>query len=66
MLPSLREYLLVSQNTAHVEYYIRQDNNEWLLKDVTELDAAAEQASIGCTLTLAEVYDKVTFDEDVE
>lgn len=65
-LPSLREYLLVSQNTARVEHYIRQGDNQWLLKDVTGLDAAAELTSVGCVLTLAEVYDKVTFDEDME
>ncbi|MDX1992772.1 MAG: Uma2 family endonuclease [bacterium] len=61
-LDSLREYLLVSQNTAHIEHYTRQ-GEQWVLRDVIGLDGVLSLESIGCTLALADVYEKVQFDE---
>jgi Uma2 family endonuclease len=60
---SLQEYLLVWQEGAHIERYVRQEVG-WLLTEAKGLDARLELSSIGCTLALAEVYDKVTFDEE--
>jgi Uma2 family endonuclease len=61
-LESLQEYLLVSQEQAHIERYIRQEDG-WLLTEAKGMEASIELSSIGCTLTLADVYDKVTFNE---
>jgi Uma2 family endonuclease len=61
-LDSLQDYLVVSQNTAHVEHYSRQ-GEQWVLRDVVGLDAVVRLESIGCTLALADVYEKVQFDE---
>jgi Uma2 family endonuclease len=60
-LESLQEYLLVSQEQAHIERYIRQEDG-WLLTEAKGMEASIELSSIGCALTLADVYDKVTFD----
>ncbi len=60
-LASLQEYVLVAQDSAHIERYLRQPGDEWLLADATGLDARIELASIGCTLALADVYEKVSF-----
>src|SRR5574341_1227638 len=61
-LESLQSYVLVAQDSYHVEHYARQPDNTWLLRDVTGLDSVLELPVIGCTLALADVYEKVTFD----
>jgi Uma2 family endonuclease len=60
-IESLQEYLLVSQDTPRIERYIRQDANNWLLTDAKGLDAVLGLPSIGCTLLLADIYEKVEF-----
>ena len=60
-LPSLREYLLVAQDTPHVERYVRQPNGDWLFTDFHGLEAVVRLPSLDCDLPLAEVYDKVDF-----
>jgi len=58
-LDSLQEYLLVSQHKPKVEHYVRRDDNAWVFKSTEGLDAAV--TVIGASLSLAEVYDKITF-----
>jgi len=59
-LESLREYVLVAQDRPRVERYLRQgESNEWLLAEASGLQATLPLSSIGCTLALSEVYDKV-------
>jgi len=58
-ISSLREYLLVSQHRVLVELYSRGDDGRWTLSDYTALTDSVPLASVGCTLALAEVYDKV-------
>jgi Uma2 family endonuclease len=58
-VPSLTDYLLVSQSKVHVEHYVRQPDNHWLLSESDALESVVRIASINCELSLAEVYDKV-------
>lgn len=58
-LDSLRDYVLVAQDTAHVEHYARQPEGRWLLSEVRGRDAAIELASIECRLALDDVYRNV-------
>ena len=60
-IPSLREYLLVSQHRVQVDLYTRGEENRWTLRDFTALTDTVTLASVDCTLALAEVYDKVEF-----
>jgi Uma2 family endonuclease len=60
-IPSLREYLLVSQHSVQVDLYSRGDDGRWTLSDFSALTDSVPLASVGCTLALAEVYDKVEF-----
>lgn len=62
-LASLREYVLVAQDEARIEHYVRQPDDKWLLADINGLKASFELASIGCTLTLADIYEQISFDE---
>lgn len=61
LLESLQEYLLISQDHARIERYLRQENNEWLLTNAIGLEAVLELPSIQCTLPLSDVYEKVEF-----
>lgn len=61
-LESLREYVLIAQDSHHIERYLRQPDGQWLLADANGAEAALELASIGCVLSLADVYEKVTFE----
>lgn len=61
-IASLQDYLLISQDTPHIERFMRQDDGFWRFNDVHGLDATLELPSIGCTLALADVYERVRFD----
>jgi Uma2 family endonuclease len=58
-IPSLAEYLLVAQDRVQVEHYVRQASDRWLLEELSELEQTLELPSIGCRLSLAEVYEQV-------
>jgi Uma2 family endonuclease len=58
-LPSLAEYLTVSQETPHVEHWTRQAENRWMLTEFSGLTQSIQLASIGCVLPLTEVYDRI-------
>jgi Uma2 family endonuclease len=60
-LPSLTEYLLVSQSKPLIEHYRRQPDGGWLYSLVSGLEESVSLASIGCTLRLADVYDRIVF-----
>ena len=59
---SLRDLLLLSQTEIAAELYTRTADGRWLLADYHGEDARIPLDSVGCTLSLAEVYDKVDFE----
>ncbi len=61
-LDSLQEYVLVSQDKALVEHYVRQDDGSWKFTAASDLGDKITLPSLGCELPLAEIYDRVTFD----
>lgn len=62
-LESLQEYLLVAQDTPRIEHYLRQQDGRWILySDASSLEETITLQSIDCTLALADVYEKVTFE----
>lgn len=65
-LTSLTDYLLVSQNQALIERYSLDPDGHWVLSDYREINANVSLPSIGCTLSLADVYDKVSFDDPAD
>jgi Uma2 family endonuclease len=60
-IPSLREYLLVSQHKPLVEQFIRQDNGDWLLREVSGLESKLSLSSIVITIEMAKIYANVRF-----
>lgn len=61
-LKSLQEYILIGQDNPQIEQFTRTDNDRWLLNTASQLDAQIELSAIGCTLLVADVYEKVTFE----
>lgn len=61
--PTLSDYLLVSQDRARIEHFIRQGNGTWTYQRYTELETTILISSIECQLNLAEVYERITFSE---
>lgn len=60
---TLTDYILVSQDEAHIEHYIRQQNGDWLLKEYYGLEKSFPIDSIYCTLKLSEIYERIEFDD---
>jgi len=59
-IPSLREYVLIAQDYAHVERFTRDGESEsWAQTAVDGLDRSIEVPSIGCVLWLRDVYERV-------
>lgn len=63
-IPSLTDYVLVSQALPLIEHFRRQTNDEWILSAHGDIETSLQIASINCTLHLSEVYDRVTFPEE--
>ena len=59
-IPSLMEYMTVSQDKIHVEIHTRQPDNSWLLRELDNSGPVKLQ-SIGVELQLADIYEKVEF-----
>lgn len=60
-LPSLSDYVLVSQAAPMIEHFQRQPDDRWLYASVKGLAANLYLSSIDCPLMLADVYDRITF-----
>ncbi len=60
-IKSLQEYMLISQDEAHVTHYVRQ-GEFWGIKDYREMDAVIAFPSIEIETAVAEIYRGVLFD----
>ena len=58
-IESLREYILVDQDKVLIEQYIRQDASTWILRDHHTLQDELKMDSIGVSLPLRLIYDRV-------
>lgn len=56
---TLREYLLFAQDRAFVEQYVRESGGKWIYSATIGLESTLEVASVECSLSLADVYEKV-------
>lgn len=60
-IPSFQEYLLIDQTKPHVEHYLKQGANQWLLREYSQLENQLQLSSLGIGLSLAEIYENVEF-----
>src|SRR5213079_595606 len=61
-LDSLTDYVVVAQSQPLIEHFARDEKGQWMIAaTATDLSQSVELSSIGCTLRLSEVYDRVDF-----
>lgn len=58
-IPSLKEYLLVSQEPRCLESYRKQDDGSWVYRALLSPAETLEIPAITCTLNFTQVYAKV-------
>src|SRR5438445_187745 len=58
-IPTLQEYLLVSQKEPRIEQFIRQPDNHWLLMEAAGLEKSVELPSLQITISLSEIFLKI-------
>ncbi len=64
LIPSLREYVLVSQYDCQVEKFARGDDGIWRLFDpCTATEEIVRLESIDCELLLSDIYYRVEFEK---
>lgn len=62
-LQSLKDYVLVSQESVSVERFTRQGDGQWLLWSSNDLSGTLEIESIDCRVKLSDIYARVNFGE---
>ena len=55
-IQSLQEYVLVHQDSALVEHYVRGPNETWIYRKVEGPGGVLEMPSVQCSLKLEDVY----------
>jgi Uma2 family endonuclease len=58
-IDSLKGYILVAHDAVRVEHYTRGDDNTWTLRDHQTLEEELKIASIGVSLPLSRIYDRI-------
>ncbi|HWY49013.1 MAG TPA: Uma2 family endonuclease, partial [Bryobacteraceae bacterium] len=58
-IDSLMDYILVAQDAVRAEHYTRGDDNTWTLRDHQTLEEELKIVSIGVSLPLSRIYDRV-------
>ncbi len=64
-LASLQEYILISQDSVHVEHYLRQ-GPQWLLTEFRDIEDVLPIVSVECKLPLKHIYRHVAFPDKSE
>jgi len=63
-LATLEEYVLISQEKAAVEQYIKREDGNWIFQATSGLESSVKFTSIKTVLSLQEIYDLVEFEEE--
>src|SRR2546427_3011686 len=60
-LPTLTDYVLVTQDSPLIDHYHRQEDGTWVLRALEGLQTHMHLGTIGCTVPLADVYERIAF-----
>lgn len=60
-IPSFREYLLVAQDRPLITHYLRQDDGQWLRRDIEGMESSVLLVTLGCELHFSDIYRLVEF-----
>jgi Uma2 family endonuclease len=59
-LDTLQEYVLVAQVRHRIEHF-RREGDHWVLTEISDPGEELTLSSLGCTLAVADIYDRVEF-----
>ncbi len=62
-IPSLQQYILVSQYAVAVEYYLRMEDGQWIYTALDSLDDKLVIPSLDIEFKLSDLYAAVVFDD---
>lgn len=58
-IPTFAEYVLIHQDKVHIEHHLRDDRGRWLLTEYKDDQSALPFETIGLSIPLARVYERV-------
>ena len=61
-MASVQEYVLIAQDSPHIQRYYRQDDINWLFTELIGLDKQLTLKSIDCVLMFSEVFRRIEFE----
>ncbi|MBW4621135.1 MAG: Uma2 family endonuclease [Cyanosarcina radialis HA8281-LM2] len=64
-IPTLTEYILVSQTEIYVEQYTKKENNKWLFAEYEGENIELTLNCVSFKISLIELYDKVEFESEI-
>ena len=64
-IPTFREYLLISRKRPHITQLVKKDDGLWIHHEFNNLDDVVKLETVGCEITLREVYFYVVFDPQI-
>jgi Uma2 family endonuclease len=62
-IPTLEEYLLIDQNRRYIEHFSKTDDKRWSFAEYNELDETISLASVSFEIAVADIYNKVNFEQ---
>ncbi len=65
-MASVQEYVLIAQDSPHIQRYYRQDDINWLFTELIGLDKQLTLKSIDCVLMFSEVFRRIEFEANSE
>ena len=63
-IPTLKEYILVDSGSVNVEIFRLNQKKHWELEELKSLDNELRFESLGISISLAEVYDRIRVGEE--
>lgn len=60
-LDSIRECVLVKEDEMRIEHYAKQNAKQWVYKICNERDDVLSMDSVGCKVSISEIYAQIKF-----
>jgi Uma2 family endonuclease len=60
-IPSFKEYLFIDQYSQHIEHYSKSNFKQWIFSEYNNPEDCIQLVSIGCEISLLEIYDSIEF-----
>src|ERR671932_1365456 len=62
-IPTFEEYLLIDQTRRYIEHFSKTDKKRWSFCEYDESDDAIALSSVSFEISLADIYNKVNFEQ---